>query len=107
MKYKIGGSLSEGQKYSFTDPSNYYNIQFRYFMKNLKCWFEFDDTFEGSIIYTKIDRKNFILSGEFEFSAVNDECDTVYITDGRFDMQYNRSEEHTSELQSRGHLVCR
>lgn len=85
----LGGSLSEGQKYSFKDSSNYYNIQFRDFMKNSKCWFEFDDTFEGSIIFTKIDRKNFILSGEFEFSAVNDECDTVYITDGRFDMQYN------------------
>src|SRR5439155_20403444 len=25
----------------------------------------------------------------------------------RFDVLFNRSEEHTSELQSRGHLVCR
>src|SRR2546429_3199732 len=29
------------------------------------------------------------------------------IPDGRFDFQLVRSEEHTSELQSRLHLVCR
>src|SRR5690625_5607796 len=31
--------------------------------------------------------------------------DTMFISGGRSD--YIRSEEHTSELQSRGHLVCR
>src|SRR5690625_5387438 len=32
---------------------------------------------------------------------------TPSITPDDLDVQYTRSEEHTSELQSRGHLVCR
>jgi hypothetical protein len=38
--------------------------------------------------FSKIDRTNYILSGTFEFSAVTENCDTVKITDGRFDVHY-------------------
>ena len=52
------------------------------------CYYEFENTYEGSIIFSKIDRTNFIVSGTFEFSTVTVGCDTVRITDGRFDIQY-------------------
>src|SRR5690625_6057941 len=37
----------------------------------------------------------------------NRECWFGEISDGKMDLSPIRSEEHTSELQSRGHLVCR
>src|SRR5690625_3336202 len=38
-----------------------------------------------------------------EFERLNDRGGVL----GAMERQYQRSEEHTSELQSRGHLVCR
>ena len=38
---------------------------------------------------------------------VNDVAMMKKAKNGGFDKKYYRSEEHTSELQSRGHLVCR
>src|SRR5690625_6857648 len=32
---------------------------------------------------------------------------SLYLNDGFSEIKLKRSEEHTSELQSRGHLVCR
>ena len=55
---------------------------------NAICIYEFDSTFEGSITFSKIDRINYIISGTFEFSTVTASCDTIRITNGRFDMQY-------------------
>lgn len=52
------------------------------------CYYDFEDSFEGNIIFTKIDQVNYIISGTFEFSTVNDVCEVVMITNGRFDMQY-------------------
>ena len=52
------------------------------------CFYEFEDTYEGSLTFSRIDRTNFIISGTFEFSTVTEDCDTVHITDGRFDVQY-------------------
>jgi hypothetical protein len=54
----------------------------------LTCWYEYENTYKGKLILSKIDRINFIISGTFEFSTVNQECDTIRITDGRFDIQY-------------------
>ncbi len=52
------------------------------------CLYEFGDTNEGFVMFHNIDRTNFTISGTFEFSTVTEDCDTVRITDGRFDMQY-------------------
>src|SRR5690554_6964634 len=41
------------------------------------------------------------------FKYVNVDTPLVAGTDDMIDINYNRSEEHTSELQSRPHLVCR
>ncbi|WP_421897442.1 hypothetical protein [Marinoscillum sp.] len=62
----------------------------RYYLRTsaFNCRYEVEDTYKGSITFAKIDRTDFIISGTFEFSSATDECDTVHITDGRFDMQY-------------------
>src|SRR5690625_6817007 len=39
-------------------------------------------------------------------SPYADDIETSFVT-GQYQIIFNRSEEHTSELQSRGHLVCR
>ena len=54
----------------------------------LGCQYEFEDTYEGSILFTKIDTVNFIISGTFEFSTITDGCEDIKITNGRFDLQY-------------------
>ena len=55
---------------------------------NYACRYEFEDTYDGYIQFAKIDRVNFVISGTFNFSTVITGCDTIRITDGRFDMQY-------------------
>jgi hypothetical protein len=52
-----------------------------------RCLYFAEHTLNGELILTKVDINNRIVSGEFEFTTVNDECDTVKITDGRFDLQ--------------------
>lgn len=46
-------------------------------------------SFDGELNVTKIDRINKILSGTFWFNIKTDYCDTLKITDGRFDIKYN------------------
>ena len=54
----------------------------------LGCHYEYSDTYEGIVRFTKIDTVNYTISGTFEFSTVNENCEDVKITNGRFDMQY-------------------
>ncbi|WP_179346325.1 hypothetical protein [Winogradskyella ursingii] len=52
------------------------------------CHYEFEDSYEGFVVFSKIDTENFIISGIFQFSSVNDGCENIDITNGRFDLQY-------------------
>ncbi|WP_192346170.1 DUF6252 family protein [Algoriphagus sp. Y33] len=52
------------------------------------CTYAAEDIIEGKINFSRIDRTNFVISGTFEFSASNEACDTVRMTNGRFDIQY-------------------
>lgn len=45
-------------------------------------------SYNGEIILTKDDKINKILSGTFWFNIKTDYCDTLKITDGRFDIKY-------------------
>lgn len=63
--------------------------EYRNYINESICYYENNDTYEGEIIFSKIDKINFIISGTFEFSTVNENCDTVRITDGRFDIPYS------------------
>lgn len=52
------------------------------------CIYEPQNTYSGIITITKLDRINYIVSGLFEFETVTIDCDTLRITDGRFDIRY-------------------
>jgi len=43
--------------------------------------------FGGGVI-TKLDIPNHIVSGTFDFKAIKPNCDTVFVTDGRFDIRF-------------------
>src|SRR5690606_32899510 len=71
------------QTYSLTNKARF----IKYSEENT-CYYDFEHCYEGNVKFTKIDQVNYIISGTFEFSTVNDECEVVHITDGRFDMRY-------------------
>lgn len=43
---------------------------------------------DGLMTFTKIDTINKIISGTFSFIVLTDYCDTLNVTDGRFDLKY-------------------
>lgn len=45
-------------------------------------------SYDGKLFLTKIDTFQKIISGTFQFSIKTDFCDTLKITDGRFDIKY-------------------
>jgi len=42
----------------------------------------------GKLIITRFDPENFIISGTFSFSIIDENGDNIEITEGRFDMNY-------------------
>src|SRR5690625_6876706 len=65
------------------------------------------DTAEGNTLYIynvnseKLDSESVLLNYLYKHNHEADKDKTLK------DLKWKRSEEHTSELQSRGHLVCR
>jgi hypothetical protein len=56
-----------------------------------RCHYQWIDTIPNQNAYlniTKLDKVNRIVSGTFEFALATSGCDTVRITQGRFDMKY-------------------
>src|SRR5690554_7395910 len=75
-----------------------------------------NDVFTENFVIEELDRKMIlnVLKADFrlllmEKSLVLNSYDseTQHVYQTQRDNRYNRSEEHTSELQSRPHLVCR
>lgn len=80
----VGGPLSINVTYDLVYPNNV-----AIFVNNGEsCYYDYPDTIEGSLTLTNFDQINFIVSGTFEFSTVTDNCETINITNGRFDLQY-------------------
>src|SRR5690625_5924185 len=59
----------------------------------------YNHRFDMRLEYNMDDKRSLIISPRMSFQNQNNFSDVLGIT--------FRSEEHTSELQSRGHLVCR
>ena len=80
----LGDPLEINQQYDLTGQARFFvdpNPQ-------VGCQYNFVNTYEGSITFSKIDRVNYTISGTFEFSTVTDNCVDMKITNGRFDMRY-------------------
>ena len=59
------------------------------FLDYPKCEYDRDSTVyrEGKLTITKFDLENQIISGTFEFTLTKPGCDTIKVTQGRFDMK--------------------
>ena len=77
----------ENQRYFFDNDiylARYYDIQNTI---GSRCKWEFEDTYQGSIIFTKIDRSNKIVSGTFDIYTENVDCGNREIRRGVFDLK--------------------
>src|SRR5690625_6167250 len=100
-----------------------YAIQFRALEERVdrELWQEYSELdliansedASGALLYTTLDE---LMLRVTESAAPSDDESVLAIIDGTgryeaqvqdFSLSHQRSEEHTSELQSRGHLVCR
>ena len=70
----------------------YYNGNFTYFSdgSNSQDCIKYDSLNNSNNTFTilTLDSVNFIMTGEFEFQAINDCEDTVSVTEGYFDLHY-------------------
>jgi hypothetical protein len=67
--------------FEFPSYANYY------IDSNSGCGFyDLDTTFNSYVQITKLDFNSEIVSGRFEMQVVNENCDTLTITHGRFDL---------------------
>ena len=52
------------------------------------CRYEPEETLSGTLTITHFDSINYIVSGTFAFTTATEGCDTIRVTDGRFDIPY-------------------
>jgi hypothetical protein len=90
----IGVSLIENGfpiqpgSYSLTElPQNTADVSI-WGKDNNPCIYDEKNTLSGVLTVTRIDMVSYIVSGIFEFSTVTSGCDTLKITNGRFDLKY-------------------
>ena len=88
MKLVLYNSPEEGTSYDLTKYSDQVVEYISYGEELPDCYYEKDSTLSGSLTITKFDAQNYIVSGKFEFTTVAEGCDTVRVTDGRFDLPY-------------------
>jgi len=56
------------------------------------CYYETDSVKTGNygeIEIIHFEPRKFIVAGTFEFTVVTEDCDTIRVTEGRFDVNYN------------------
>ncbi|WP_439129017.1 hypothetical protein [Polaribacter sp.] len=83
----LKNNLEEGKNYPFTN-SSFYQAEFIDFENLNNCDYNYEDTYEGSITFSKIDKINYIISGTFNLSTKKPDCEDIKITEGRFDLKY-------------------
>jgi len=82
------GYLIQEASYPLTPPP-YNNVIFGISKNgNPVCKYENENTITGMLTITKFDNKNYVVSGLFEFTTYHSGCDTIRVSDGRFDLHY-------------------
>ncbi|PQJ74296.1 hypothetical protein BTO13_02970 [Polaribacter gangjinensis] len=80
--------LEVGVNYDLSNSNIHKVIYTEFENYTIKCKYESKDIIKGNLILSNIDRKNYIISGTFEFEALNANCESIIVTNGRFDMYY-------------------
>jgi len=74
--FLIDENVGNGASCTFTNSVN-------------RCFYEYGDAISGEIFISKFTIESpYIVSGTFEFTTALNECDTIRVTDGRFDLNY-------------------
>lgn len=73
--------------YKLEDPSS---SRGRYANLEIPCVLETAPGQPGILAITKLDTVNHIIAGTFEFTVWTEDCDTIKVTDGRFDIKYQQ-----------------
>jgi hypothetical protein len=97
----ISSSNREYFSLGIKDSLNYYSAPFSfqltnsglyriYFSNNTCTFFSTDSNtvVNGKLSVSKLDKTNHIISGTFDAKLYKPGCDTIKITDGRFDLKY-------------------
>ncbi len=83
----ISNGVVEGSLYDLaTDVKNL--VEFSSRNPSGICFYERENAVVGHLKITKLDQVNLIVSGLFEFTTVVSGCDSIKVTDGRFDLLY-------------------
>jgi hypothetical protein len=81
-------ALSTNIAYDLTTFPNHSAEFFWYYIDKNICTYAPKNVLSGTLTLTHFDRVNYIVSGVFEFTTAKKGCETIRVTDGRFDMQY-------------------
>ena len=89
MDISIPDPIELNKKYDLTQiPHNEARFIKRNLANDSTCYYDFANTLSGHVIITRFDRQKFIVSGTFAYTTALNNCDTIRITDGRFDLEY-------------------
>jgi hypothetical protein len=78
--------IGEEQNYSLPQGNVIYSI----IGDSIDCNYQLSDNIDGWVEILEYNPFERYISGTFEYTAVNKSCDTVRITDGRFDLPVRR-----------------
>ena len=80
--------ITENSSYNLTNvPSQIAEFDW-YGVGISTCIYEPEETISGTLTITHFDDEEYIISGTFEFTTATEGCDTIRVTDGRFDIPY-------------------
>ena len=85
LSITIEGKIVETKIYKLENPRT---TRGRYANLEIPCVFETNSEQPGALTVTKLDTVNHIIAGTFAFTVWTEECDTIKVTDGRFDIKY-------------------
>lgn len=80
-------SEDEPIKLNVEIPISSPNVTMRFWDEMNNCVIRSDENTEGFILFTKLDRDEKIISGQFE-AKLSDTCNILVITEGRFDIKF-------------------
>lgn len=87
MILAILSGVVEGLSYDLSnDPQ--YEAQFSSRPSTGMCFYDDNNTLSGNLTITKLDQTKLVVCGLFEFTTIVAGCDTIKVTDGRFDLLY-------------------